>query len=583
MELQIRFCKTADGIRIAYTTVGQGSPFVICPGWISHFKLNWDSPTGQAFLEPIARSHTVIVYDRHGLGLSQRNRTDFSLDSEIRPLQAVVDHLKLRRFILFGYSQGGTISAAYAVLYPRRVSHLILYGTFARGEAIVSGELKRAYDLLIKADWDIGSKLLADLFIPDAEPSVRQWFIQRQRESIDPELVAPFFDMNFHLDVTDLLPKVRVPTLVMHRRGDRVAPFHLGREIAATIPGARFVQLEGNIHPPMLGDVEPMVRGIAEFLGDPIDVTPSKPERKLDAQEREQAMGDAAAQEAHGLIAKLDEIVLSRYRVVGKYTRYDEAVRNTLKDARTRIAAGCLQPSRKRENHLIWAAPGSGKTYFAQQIAASLPSTIRYQELNLAKCSEQEFRVGLSGLDCKDAPCLCLIDECDAKPQEPWPYEILLPYLDASVERGTPLVFVLAGSGGTNLGEIKKRIAARPKGPDLLSRIPAGNEYEIMPLNIGDRILVVLSQFREVGKEFNREISSVEKLGLYYVALNPRLANARQLREFAVRAIERVPPNDDRVKYDHLFSAGDPENKAFWLEAQPTAAGLVNSFAMLKD
>jgi hypothetical protein len=144
-------------------------------------------------------------------------------------------------------------------------------------------------------------------------------------------------------------------------------------------------------------------------------------------------------------------------------------------------------------------------------------------------------------------------------------------------------VFVLAGSGGANLGEIKRRIAARPKGPDLLSRIPAGNEYEIMPLTIGDRILVVLSQFRDVGKEFNREISSVEKLGLYYVALNPRLANARQLREFAVRAIDRVPPNDDRVKYDHLFSAGDPENKAFWLQAQSTAAGLANTFAMLRD
>jgi len=219
----------------------------------------------------------------------------------------------------------------------------------------------------------------------------------------------------------------------------------------------------------------------------------------------------------------------------------------------------------------------------AQQIAASLPNTIHYQELNLAKCSEQEFRAGLIRLESQDSPCLCLIDECDAKPQEPWPYEILLPYLDASVERGTPFVFVLVGNGGANLGEIKKRIAARPKGSDLLSRIPAGNEYEIMPLSIGDRILVVLSQFREVGKEFNREISSVEKIGLYYVALNPRLANARQLREFAVRAIERVPANDDRVKYDHLFSAGDPENKTFWLQAQPTEVGLVNTFAMLKD
>jgi hypothetical protein len=352
--------------------------------------------------------------------------------------------------------------------------------------------------------------------------------------------------------------------------------------VASLIPKARFVPLDGDIHIPFLGDADSILRPIAEFLGDPIDGAHPRPSQHPSAEERAQTAVGATATGARVLIAGLDEVALSRYRVVGSYTRYDEAVRNTLKEARTRIAAGCLQPSRKRENHLIWAAPGSGKTYFAQQIAASFPSTIRYQELNLAKCSEQEFRVGLSGIDCKDSPCLCLIDECDAKPQEPWPYEILLPYLDASVERGSPLVFILAGSGGLSLAEIKKRIADRPKGPDLLSRIPAGNEYEIMPLNIGDRILVVLSQFREVGKEFNREISSVEKLGLYYVALNPRLANARQLREIAVRAIERVPPNDDRVKYDHLFSAGDPENKAFWLQAQPTAVGLVNSFAMLK-
>ena len=480
---------------------------------------------------------------------------------------------------MFGYSQGGQISVAYATSYPRRVSHLILYGTYARSGAAIPGEIETAFNLLIKSDWEMSSKLLADMLIPDAELSVRQWFSQNMREAFDSDLAVRFYEMNFRLDVTDLLPKVRVPTLVMHRQGDRLIPLRIGREIAAPIPGARFVQLEGNIHLLMMGDVDPMLRAIAEFLGDGV----SKLGETHVTQDLKQTKEKVAATEAGALIAGLDEVVLSRYRIVGNYTRYDEAVRNTLKDARVRIAAGCLQPSRKRENHLIWAAPGSGKTYFAQQIAASLPGTIRYHELNLAKCSEEEFRAGLSALDCKDGPCFCLIDECDAKPQEPWPYEILLPYLDASVERGTPLVFVLAGSGGGNLAEIKKRMAARPKGPDLLSRIPAGNEYEIMPLGIGDRILVVLSQFREVGKEFNREINSVEKLGLYYVALNPRLANARQLREFAVRAIERVPSNDDRVKYDHLFSAGDPENKAFWLQTQAAAAGLVNSFAMLKD
>jgi pimeloyl-ACP methyl ester carboxylesterase len=586
MELQVRFCKTSEGVRIAYATLGHGLPIVICPGWVSHLQMSWETPTGQAFLEPLARSHTVILYDRHGCGLSERNRTEYSLESEIRPLQAVVDHLKLKRFVLFGYSQGGTTSAVYAAQYPRRVSNLILFDSFVRGKDLMSRELKTAMDLLIKAKWEIGSKVMADLFVPAPEASdrLRQLFIERVRAAMEPDTAAPFFDFCYQLDITDVLPKIRIPTLVMHRRGDLVIPFELGREFAASIPGARFLQLEGSIHPPMLGDVESIVRGISDFLGDAIDVNPPKPEKEVGTEKGEKTRVDSSAQEAHGLIAKLDEIVLSRYKVIGNYTRYDEAVRNTLKDARTRIAAGCLQPGRKRENHLIWAAPGSGKTYFAQQIAASLSGSVGYQELNLAKCNEKDFRSGLSKFDdCKDKPCLCLIDECDAKPQEPWPYEMLLPYLDASVERGIPLVFVLAGSGGANLGEIKKRISARPKGTDLLSRIPAGNEYEIMPLGIGDRILVVLSQFREVGREFNREINSVEKLGLYYVALNHRLSNARQLREFAVRAIERVPPNDERVKYDHLFSAGDPENKAFWIQAQPIAVGLVNTFAMLKD
>ncbi len=583
MEQQIRFCATSDGVRIAYITIGQGPAVLFVPGWITHLQPSVEVPGLAAFREKLTRHHTLVVYDKHGCGLSERSRTDFSLESELRPLEAVVDHLKLRRFALIGISQSGPVAVAYVVKHPRLVSHLILYGAYARGEMITTEEFRGGLKSLIRAHWGIGSKTLSDLFLPGADEASIHWFTQHQREAVTAEMAAQLFDLTFKLDVADLLPKVRVPTLVMHRRGDRAIPFRLGREMAAMIPGARFSPLEGNIHFPFFGNVDSILHIMAEFLGDPVEATPFKPERKLDAQERERAIGDAATKEAHGLIAKLDEILLSRYRVVGKYTRYDEGVRNILKDARTRIAAGCLQPSRKRENHLIWAAPGSGKTYFAQQIAASLPGTIRYQELNLAKCSEEDFRVGLSALGCKDGPCLCLIDECDAKPQEPWPYEILLPHLDASIERGVPLVFILAASGGANLGEIKKRMAARPKGPDLLSRIPAGNEYEIAPLTIGDRILVVLSQFREVGREFNREINSVEKLGLYYVALNPRLANARQLREFSVRAIEQVPPNDDRVKYDHLFSAGDPENKAFWVQAQPTAADLMNSFTMLRD
>jgi predicted AAA+ superfamily ATPase len=258
-------------------------------------------------------------------------------------------------------------------------------------------------------------------------------------------------------------------------------------------------------------------------------------------------------------------------------------VRNTLKDVRYKIAAGFDSASRKRENYLIWAVPGSGKTYLVQQTAASLAQPVRYQEYNLAKCSRQEFLSSLAQLDAENSPCLCLIDEVDAKPDEAWPYEMLLPYMDANAVRGTQFVFVLAGSSGFSLVEMKKQIASRPKGADLLSRIPAGNEYEIPPMNLGDRVLVVLSQFRQAGREMGREVKEVEKLSLYYVALNSRLTNARQLHELAARAIERLPTSEDRIKYDHLFGAGDPENKAFWMQSLPAATELTNRFVTLDD
>ena len=326
-----------------------------------------------------------------------------------------------------------------------------------------------------------------------------------------------------------------------------------------------------------------MLRAIAQFLGDPITDGEEVESKRPVTPDLTMAADDLVAREARSFVAELGGVVLSRHRVVGDYTRHEETVRNTLKDVRHKIAAGFDRPSRKRENYLVWAAPGSGKTYFVQQVAASLPPTVRYQECNLAKCSREEFLSSLAQLDAENKSCLCLIDEVDAKPDEVWPYEVLLPYLDANTDRGTQSVFVLAGSSGSTLTEMKKQIASRPKGADLLTRIPVGNEYEIPPMNLGDRVLIVLSQFRQAGREVGREVKEVEKLSLYYLALNSRLANARQLRELAVRTIERLPIGEDRIKYDHLFGAGDPENKAFWMQSLPAAVDLGNRFVTLED
>jgi hypothetical protein len=283
------------------------------------------------------------------------------------------------------------------------------------------------------------------------------------------------------------------------------------------------------------------------------------------------------------LIAEMDIVKLPRYSIVGDYTRYEEHVLNDLKDAKQSILSSLADQSSSRKNYMIWAAPGSGKTFFAQQIAAAQVEQNEYHEINLAKTQQEEFESSLSTIAESTTPILCLIDEIDAKPQEAWPYDVLLPYLDASLTRSEPLVFIMAGSSGFSLDGMKERMAIRPKGQDLLSRVPAENQFIIPPMSFGDRILIVLSQFAQAGQELGHEINFVEKLGLYYVALNERLSNARQLHEFAVRAVERVPRGDDRVKYDNLFVPGDPENKRFWLEVSSVAQELVNSYVTIEE
>ncbi|HXZ29724.1 MAG TPA: alpha/beta fold hydrolase, partial [Dehalococcoidia bacterium] len=570
-------------LSLAYSTVGQGPALVVPPPWISHQELAWQIPVYRRFWERLARHHTLVCYDRPGTGLSDRNRTDFSLDSELQDLETVIDHLKLKRLALLSYSWGGPIAVAYTAKYPRRISHLILYGTYARGAAVATDEVKASLISLVRAHWGIGSKAIAELFAAGVDTAGIELWAKFQRECATPEIAAKILDLTYKTDVTYLLPRLRVPTLVLHRQQERTMPFRSGRELASLIPNARFVPLEGREHLPWYGDSESVLRAIAEFLGDPVPVGRAVGPGQPAAPDLTAAVDDPVTREARSFIGALDWVALSRFRVVGDYTRYEETVRNTLKDVRHKIAAGFDCPSRKRENYLVWAAPGSGKTYFAQQVAASLAQTIHYQECNLAKYSRQEFLSGLARLDAVSKPCLCLIDEVDAKPDEAWPYEVLLPYLDANTDKGAQFVFVLAGSSGSSVVEMKKRIALRPKGSDLLTRIPAGNEYEILPMNLGDRVLVVLSQFRQAGREVGREIKEVEKLSLYYVALNSRLANARQLHELAVRAIERLPTSEDRIKYDHLFGAGDPENKAFWMQSLPAAAELANRFVTLED
>ncbi|MCH8226520.1 MAG: alpha/beta fold hydrolase [Chloroflexi bacterium] len=600
VEQQIKFTTSSDGVSICYATVGEGPPLVKAPNWLSHLEFDWRSPVWRHWWEELAKDHLLVRFDQRGIGLSDWSVEDLSFDARVLDLEAVVDAVGLERFALLGISQGGACAIEYAVRHPERVTHLVLYGAYARGTAKRGGtqeevDEQQALLTLMRQGWGrddpVYRQIFTSGFIPGANTEQMQWFNELQRVSASAENAVRTVLMSRDVDIVGRLGQVSVPTLVLHARDELRVPFAEGRRLAAMIPGARFVPLEGKNH--ILLENEPawplFLSEVRRFLGtettDPPSSAPSVPEQAAVGP----APGTAPAKdgdetdEAYSLIASMDTISLSRFSVVPGYAKFDEGTRNLLKDARQKIAEGLGQPGGKRENHLFWAAPGSGKTYFVQQTVASLSGNVHYHELNLAKLTKEELLFGLRELDSYDDPCLCLIDEIDAKPEETWPYEILLPYLDAAVERDARFVFVMAGSSGSSIGEMKQRISARPKGADLLSRVPSGNEHQIPPMGVGDRVLVVLSQFRQAGMDAGKDVREVEKLALYYVAATPHLANARQLRELAVRAVQRMPTGEDRVKYDHLFPAGDPENKEFYMAAIPDAAGLVNTFVAVQD
>jgi pimeloyl-ACP methyl ester carboxylesterase/DNA-binding CsgD family transcriptional regulator len=269
MEQQVRYCATASGPRVAYATVGQGPALLVPPGWIGHLELTWQDPLVRAFYTPLARHRTVVRYDRPGCGLSDPSPDPPSLDADLQVLEGMVDHLGLDRLDLLSISTGAPASIAFAVRHPDRVGRLVLYGGFANGQELGPAEARAAMMDLIGAHWGLGSDVLADIFVPDADAERRAAFARLQRESASPEVARQMLALTFLLRVDDLLDRVTVPTLVIHRREDRAVPYRCGRELAARIPGARLVSLDGQAHFPYVGEAEPIVGAILGFLGAP--------------------------------------------------------------------------------------------------------------------------------------------------------------------------------------------------------------------------------------------------------------------------------------------------------------------------
>jgi len=275
MKPGIQFVKRKDGVRLAFAQFGNGPALVAVAPWVTSISYVLEDPFVSRFTENLAKGVSVIFYDKHGCGQSDRDRTDFSLEAELLDLETIINHTGVEDFHLFGTSMAGPVSLMYAYKNPEKLSGLILYGTYGDGGKLAPDDVKSALVSLVKASWGLGSKTLAEIFLPGANTEELQSFAKLSRESASPETAARLLELSYQIDVSEILSKIRTPTLILHREGDKVIPVEHGRRLAAEIPDASMKLLKGNIHPWWYRGSEEIIQEILEFAEVPATGTAS--------------------------------------------------------------------------------------------------------------------------------------------------------------------------------------------------------------------------------------------------------------------------------------------------------------------
>ena len=256
-----------DGHRVAYALAGGGPPLLVVPGWLSHLELGWAIPAERMFHEALASGRTLVRYDRPGCGLSEEYDGPRTMALELDTIDAVVGALDADRLDVLGWSLGAAVAAQWTAGRPEQVGRLVLYGGWSSGSEIGDDDSRRHLLGLIGTHWGLASDLLTDLFATDADAGTRVAFTRYQRAASSPETAVALLQLAYELDVAPALPRIEAPTLVLHRRGDRAAPVAGGRALAAAIPGAELVELEGRSHLPAIGDADAVVDQVRRFLG----------------------------------------------------------------------------------------------------------------------------------------------------------------------------------------------------------------------------------------------------------------------------------------------------------------------------
>ena len=280
MIQRVHYVRSTDDVRLAWAEAGRGMPLVRAANWLTHLEYDWESPVWRHWTHFLARHFHYIRHDERGCGMTDREVGDLSFPRWVEDLEQVIEAAAIERpFVLLGISQGAATAAAYAARHPHRVSHLVLYGgyavgTYKRGDAEASSAF-RAVTELMRQGWNsknpVFRQLFTSRFIPGGSSEQLEWFNELCRKTMTGETGALLMSARGEVDVRDILPSLRTPTLVLHASDDQVIPIAEGRRLALEIPGATFVQLESRNH--VLLEHEPAWRqfqqAVIEFTGAP--------------------------------------------------------------------------------------------------------------------------------------------------------------------------------------------------------------------------------------------------------------------------------------------------------------------------
>lgn len=268
----VQFARSG-GVHVAWRSLGSGSPAILfVPGFVSHLDNRYKVPSLIRFEDRLARRNRLITFDKRGMGLSERVSYPPTVENTVADMVAVLDAAGIDQAVLFGVSEGGPATGLFATTQPARTRGVIMYGTFAKGLRSPDYPWARPrklfdawLDELIGA-W--GSPASLEYFAPNLarDPEARAEWAHYLRNAATPASVRGVLEALRDIDVRDILPQIRVPTLVLHRRGDRIARWEAGEDIAQRIPGASFKLLEGNDHWWFIGDSDTILDEIETFL-----------------------------------------------------------------------------------------------------------------------------------------------------------------------------------------------------------------------------------------------------------------------------------------------------------------------------